>query len=167
MGTDRRLRLFYMDMFHGHKPLAQIVGRQLERLGFDVVVDGLSAQDWAKTVREERDFDLIIQGGSMSPDPEITRTKYTTEGKNNASGHQNSDVDEAYEAARRAITQDERGHHYKRLQSIWARDTQWVPLFWYGTYYPRSTKFFGWADQLGYSIPWWHWGRIRPVESGE
>ena len=166
VGTDRRLRLFYMDMFHGHKPLAQIVGRQLERLGFDVVVDGLSAQDWAKTVREERDFDLIVQGGSMSPDPEITRTKYTTEGKNNVSGHQNSDVDEAYEAARRAIAQDERGHHYKRLQSIWARDTQWVPLFWYGTYYPRSTKFFGWADQLGYSIPWWHWGRIRPVEPG-
>jgi len=104
VGTDRRLRLFYMDMFHGHKPLAEIVGRHLEKLDFDVVVDGLSAQDWAKTVREERDIDLIIQGGSMSPDPEITRTKYTTEGKNNASGHQNSDVDEAYEAARQAIT---------------------------------------------------------------
>jgi hypothetical protein len=38
-----------------------------------------------------------------------------------------------------------------------------VPLLWYGTYYARSSKFFGWSDQLDFSVPWWHWGRIRPV----
>lgn len=158
------LRLFYMDMFHGHRPLAQIVSSQLEVLGFQVHVEGLSAVEWAERVRTNRDFDLIVQGGAMSPDPEITRTKYTTTGRNNMSGHQNADADAAYEAAREATTLVERGKHYRRLQEIWARDTEWIPLFWYGTYYPRSTKFFGWADQLGYSIPWWHWGRIRPVD---
>jgi peptide/nickel transport system substrate-binding protein len=79
--------------------------------------------------------------------------------------HHNKDVDAAYEAARTALTREARGAHYKRLQEIWRRDCEFVPLFWYGTYFARSRRFFGWADQLDYSIPWWHWGRIRPVET--
>ena len=162
-GGRGSLNMFYMDTFHGHRPLAQIVSDALERLGFSVTFEGLSSVDWARRIRTDGDFDLIVVGGALAPDPEITRTKYSSGGKNNMAGHRNADVDAAYEAARAATTREERGEHYKRLQEIWARDTEWVPLFWYGTYYPRSTRFFGWADQLGYSIPWWHWGRIRPV----
>ncbi|GAA4921554.1 peptide/nickel transport system substrate-binding protein [Stackebrandtia albiflava] len=162
-GTRAALRLYYMDTFHGHLPLARIVSESLGRLGFDVTFEGLSSVDWARRVRTDGDFDLIVVGGAMAPDPEITRTKYSSGGRNNMAGHRNPDVDAAYAAARAATGLAERGEHYKRLQEIWARDTEWVPLFWYGTYYPRSTRFFGWADQLGYSIPWWHWGRIRPV----
>ena len=64
-------------------------------------------------------------------------------------GHRNPDVDAAYAAARNATTRTERGEHYKRLQEIWARDTEWVPLFWYGMYFPRTKNHFGFSDQLG------------------
>ncbi|HIV56514.1 MAG TPA: hypothetical protein H9902_01030 [Candidatus Stackebrandtia faecavium] len=162
-GSRGSLRLFYMDNFHGHRPLAQIVSEALERLGFSVTFEGLSSVDWARKIRDEHDFDLIIVGGSMAPDPEITRTKYSSGGKNNMAGHRNPDVDAAYAAARAAATREERGEHYKRLQEIWARDTEWVPLFWYGMYFPRSNSHFGFSDQLGWSVPWWHWGRVRPT----
>lgn len=158
------LRLFYMETFHGHQPLAKIVSEQLGDLGFDVPFEGLSSPEWAKQIRNEQDFDLMIVGGSMAPDPEITRTKYSSGGKNNMAGHRNSDVDAAYAAARSVFSLEERGKHYRRLQEIWARDTEWVPLLWYGTYFPRTTDYFGFADQLDYSIPWWHWGRMRPVK---
>lgn len=163
-GSRGPLRLFYMDTFHGHLPLAQIVSKQLAALGFEVPVAGLSSPEWARRVRDEQDFDLIVIGGAMAPDPEITRTKYSSTGRNNMAGHRNSDADAAYAAARTATTLAERGQHYRRLQEVWARDVEWIPLFWYGIYYPRSTEFFGWADQLGWSIPWWHWGRIRPTD---
>ena len=164
-GKRGPLRMFYMDTFHGHRPLAQIISDSLGRLGFDVSFEGLTSVDWAATVRDAHDFDLIIVGGSMAPDPEITRTKYSSTGKNNMAGHRNPDVDAAYEAARSATTLAERGEHYKRLQEVWARDTEWVPLFWYGMYFPRTTNHFGFSDQLGWSVPWWHWGRVRPIDS--
>ncbi|MEU4778138.1 ABC transporter substrate-binding protein [Micromonospora sp. NPDC023633] len=162
-GVRARLSLFYMDSFHGHKPLAELIKRQLGAIGFEVNFEGLSSVDWARRVGREHDFDLIIVGGSMAPDPEITAPKYSTGGENNMAQHRNPDVDAAYLAARTAGTLAERGEHYRRLQEIWARDTEWVPLFWYGTYFARSRDFFGWSDQVGYSVPWWHWGRIRAV----
>ena len=162
-GSRGPLNLYYMDTFHGHLPLAQTVAESLKQLGFDVHVDGLSSVDWAARIRRGHDFDLIIVGGSMAPDPEITRTKYSSAGKNNMAGHRNADVDAAYAAARAATTRAERGEHYRRLQEIWARDTEWVPLLWYGMYFPRTINHFGFSDQLGWSVPWWHWGRVRPV----
>jgi peptide/nickel transport system substrate-binding protein len=126
----------------------------------------LSSVEWSKRIRKDHDFDLIIVGGTMAPDIEITATKYASNGLNNMGLHHNKDADAAYEAARTAVTRQERGAHYRRLQEIWRRDCEFVPLFWYGTYYARSKRFFGWADQLDYSIPWWHWGRIRPVSQG-
>lgn len=162
-GSRGHISLFYMDLFFGHKPIAEIVARQLRAVGFEVEYDGLTSPDWAAKVRPGGEFDLIIVGGSMAPDPEITAPKYSTGGPNNATGHANPDVDAAYQAAREATTLAERGEHYKRLQEIWARDSEWVPLFWYGMYYPRSKHFFGWADQIGFSVPWWHWGRMRQI----
>ncbi|MFG3698599.1 ABC transporter substrate-binding protein [Micromonospora sp. NPDC047620] len=162
-GVRARLSMYYMDSFHGHKPLAEMITRQLGAIGFDVTFEGLSSVDWARRVTGAHDFDLIIVGGSMAPDPEITAPKYTSGGQGNMAQHHNPDVDAAYLAARTAGTLAERGAHYRRLQEIWARDTEWVPLFWYGTYFARSSKFYGWSDQLGYSVPWWHWGRIRAV----
>jgi peptide/nickel transport system substrate-binding protein len=162
-GIRERLSLFYMDAFYGHKALSAIIKKQLAAVGFDVLVQGLSSVEWSARVRKAHDFDLAIVGGTMAPDPEITSTKYSSTGLNNMGLHHNMDVDAAYAAARTATSKAERGAHYRRLQEIWARDTEWVPLLWYGTYYARSTKFFGWSDQLDFSVPWWHWGRIRPV----
>ena len=162
-GVRLRLSMFFMETFHGHAALSRIVADQLLRVGIEVEVAGLSSIDWSDRIRQEHDFDLIIVGGSMTPDPEITSTKYSSTGWNNMAGHRNPDADAAYLAARTATDLPERGLHYKRLQEVWARDTELVPLLWYGTYFARPTSFFGWADQLDYSVPWWHWGRIRAV----
>ncbi|MGX1934416.1 ABC transporter substrate-binding protein [Microbacterium resistens] len=169
-GADGRrghLRLYYMDTFDGHRPLARIVADQLDRVGFDVTWSGLSSVDWANTITRDRDFDLIIIGGSMTPDPEIMSTKYSTGGDNNVGGHANPEVDAAFQRAREALTIPERGEHYRELQTVLARDVEYVPLFWYGTYFARSTDFFGWSDQVAYTVPWWHWGRIRPVATAD
>jgi peptide/nickel transport system substrate-binding protein len=162
-GWRGALRLYYMDSFFGHRALSAIVAENLAAVGFKLSVAGLNAVDWSQRIRRAHDFDLIIVGGTMSPDPEITATKYASNGLNNMGLHHNADVDAAYAAARSALSLEERGAHYRTLQEVWARDCEWVPLLWYATYFARSKRFFGWADQLDYSIPWWHWGRIRPV----
>lgn len=162
-GSRGSLRLFHMDMFHAHAPICAAIAKQLEAVGFTITVEALSSPDWAERVIKNSDFDLICVGGSMAPEMSITRPKYSSDGRRNIAGHKNKEADACYTAAKSALTQAERAVHYKKLQEIWARDVEWVPLFWYGIYYPRSAKFFGWADQLDFSVPWWHWGRIRPV----
>lgn len=161
--AGRELTLYYMELFDGHRPLAALVAKQLAEVGIRVKVEGLHSPEWAAKVSREHAFDLVIVGGALTPDPEITSPKYSSIGDGNFGGHHNADVDAAYEAARRVTTIPERGAEYKRLQEVWARDVEWVPLLWYGTYFARSAEFFGWSDQMANSVPFWHFGRIRPV----
>ncbi|MFT4028784.1 MAG: ABC transporter substrate-binding protein [Protaetiibacter sp.] len=162
-GGRGRLRLYYMDTFDGHRPIAEVVARQLGALGFDVEWEGLKSIVWADVISRTHEFDLIVGAGSTAP--QLMSTKFTSTGARNDAGHRNAELDAAYRAAREAPTESERGALYREVQRITERDTEWIPLFWYGTYFVRSAAFFGWCDQLGGSIPWWHFGRMRPVDA--
>ncbi|MDR2567076.1 MAG: ABC transporter substrate-binding protein [Bifidobacteriaceae bacterium] len=166
-GVRLNLSVFFMQMFHAHRILAREVCASLAQVGIAAQPVGLSSVDWKNTFSApDADFDLFIVGGGMSPDPEVTANKYASGGSANLGRHHNRDADRLYQAGRTTVPQAARGGIYRELQAVWARDVEWVPLFWYGTYYPYSKRFFGWSDQLDHSVPWWHWGRIRPVEAG-
>ncbi|WP_326647122.1 hypothetical protein OG884_37255 [Streptosporangium sp. NBC_01755] len=113
------------------------------------------------------DFDLTISGGNMMPDPDITASRLATDGQRNHLKLSNPNADACYAAARSTIDQDERIAHYWRLQEVWARDVSVIPLFWYCIYLLRSNEFSGWADQIDFRVPFWHWGRIRKITGGE
>ncbi|MDR1512671.1 MAG: ABC transporter substrate-binding protein [Propionibacteriaceae bacterium] len=165
-GVRLRTKVSFMEMFHAHRILAREVCAALKEVGIEAEPTGLSSVDWKNTFGDpDSDFDLFIVGGGMSPDPEVTANKYTSKGgPANLGRHHNQAVDRLYQAGRTTVPRAQRGAIYRELQATWARDVEWVPLFWYGTYYPMSRRFFGWSDQLDFSVPWWHWGRIRPVE---
>lgn len=158
-----QLSLYWLESFHAHGGISRIVADQLTAAGLPTIAAPLSAAEWATRVVDEGAYDLCVTGGSMTPELMITRAKYSSDGLNNFARYSNTDVDAAYARAAEAPTKSARAEAYKDLQRIWARDVEWLPLFWYGIYYPRSKDFFGWADQLGFTIPWWHWGRMRPV----
>lgn len=164
-GVRRTLEMFYMDTYQGHDRVAAIVKRQLSRIGFEVNPIMLNSVDWTEKIRNRHEFDLILAGGGMAPDPDVTAGRFTSNGTGNMAQHRNHDVDRLYEMGRATPDRQERAQIYKDLQAVWRRDYEWVPLIWYGTYHVRSTDFYGWADQLDFSIPWWNWGRIRPVSS--
>lgn len=157
------VRLYWLSMFQAHQAISEVVAEQLGKVGIPVTVTEVSAQEWAAKVNGEHDFDMVVTGGSLTPELIISRPKYSSTGANNFGGHHNAEVDAAYERAGRAQTRSERAEAYRDLQRIWARDVEWVPLFWYGIYDLRSTRYFGYSDELGYSVPWWHWGRLRPT----
>lgn len=165
-GVRLSVNLYYMQMFYAHRLLAQAVCESLAEVGVVATPVGLTSVEWKTTLLagDNPDFDMFIVGGGMSPDPEVTSNKYSSGGGANIGRHHNPDVDALYDAARSAAPRSERGRLYRELQAVWARDVEWVPLFWYGTYFPLSRRFFGWSDQLDCSVPWWHWGRIRPVD---
>ncbi|HLR94581.1 MAG TPA: ABC transporter substrate-binding protein [Jiangellaceae bacterium] len=163
-GVRLRLTGYYMETFDGHKGISAAIAKNLADVGIECTFHALSSEEWPQKVGKEQDFDLTITGGNMLPDPDITSGRYQTGGPRNANGLSNPAADEAYRAARAAEDRQERIGHYRRLQEAFRDDVSWVPLFWYCNYAYRSKEFFGWSDQLDFRIPWWHWGRLRPVD---
>lgn len=157
------LRMYWMSMFNSHKGIGEVVAKQLADIGVPVVLEERSSPQWQQQVMTDHDFDLALVGGSITPELMISRGRYSSTGANNFGGHNNPEVDAAFEAACRAPNLKGRAEAYRELQRVWARDVEWLPLFWYGIYDLRSRRFFGYSDELGYSVPWWHWGRLRQV----
>ncbi|GIJ29378.1 peptide ABC transporter substrate-binding protein [Micromonospora qiuiae] len=169
-GADGRrlsLRMFYMATFDGHGGLARSVAEDLAAIGVHVEYRGLDSETWARQIGREGDFDLTISGGNMMPDPDITASRLQGGGQRNHLALANPDADACYIAARSTTDHAERIAHYRRLQEVWARDVNVIPLFWYCIYLLRSNEFFGWADQVDFRIPFWHWGRLRKITGGE
>jgi peptide/nickel transport system substrate-binding protein len=96
----------------------------------------------------------------------VLASRYASTSPANWIGYANPEVDAVFDAAQITTDRTRRGELFKQLQRLWADDVTFVPCYWYGHYFARSPRFFGWADQLQYSVPFWHWGRIRPVEPG-
>ncbi len=163
-GTRMTLRLVYMSTFDGHAGLANSVADDLAAVGITAVVDGLDSPTWSDEIGRDRRFDLSISGGNMMPDPEITASRFSTDGQRNHTGLSNPRADAAYVAARSTTDKAARIEHYAELQRAWRDDVSWIPLFWYCIYLFRSNDFFGWSDQLDFRVPFWHWGRLRPVD---
>lgn len=160
-GVRLQLVGYFMETFDGHSGLAKMLVENLKEVGIEAVFRGLPSEEWTDIVSTQHDFDLLISGGNMVPDPEITASRFESGGARNGNGLANPRADDCYRRARAATTHEERIEAFRELQREWAEDVSWVPLFWYCLYLYRSTQFTGWADQLDFRIPYWHWGRVH------
>ncbi|MDR2253623.1 MAG: ABC transporter substrate-binding protein [Bifidobacteriaceae bacterium] len=156
------LKLVHLDVFDSHRPIAAVVAESLRRAGAAVEIETVDSARWAETVRE-RAFDLAIMGGNMSPDPDIMYSRFTSGGDRNYWDLRDPQVDALFDEGRAQAGRAARGAAYRRLQHRFAEQISWVPLVWCALYFARSTQLFGWSDQLEYRVPFWHWGRVRPL----
>lgn len=162
-GHRMQLELKLLKGFAGHDALAGVVADCLSQVGITANVTALPAQEWVQVVGRDGDFDLIMLGGNMEPDPEITASRFETGGGRNFGRISEPKADAAYRAARSSVDRNERGAHYRTLQQVWAHEVSWVPLFRGEMTAVRSKNFYGWSDQVDSRVPYWHWGRIRPI----
>ena len=165
-GVRLRTPLYYMKTFDWHGDIARSLAKQLTDIGFQCEPQGLTSSDWKRVIDENHEFEFVISGGGMAPDPGVLANRYVSTSRGNWTGltsEENSVIDDLFAKAKLTIDQNERAEIFKRIQSEWAHSVTWVPLYWYGHYFARSRHFFGWSDQIQYSVPFWHWGHIRPV----
>lgn len=162
-GRRMDLDLVHLAGFAGHDEVAAVVASCLDDVGITCRVTALDVEAWSQRALHDSDFDLVMLGGNIEPDPEIAASRFETGGGRNLGHLSIPDADAAFAAGRAAVDLRERGTHYRRLQDVWARETAWIPLFRGAMSALRSRAFFGWSDQLDASIGYWHWGRIRPV----
>lgn len=162
-GVRLRLRLFHMAVFPGHHGLGLQLAEQFSKVGIEMTVLSLDSATWLSQIQADADFDLTITAGNMVPDPQVTAPRFESDGPRNHSRYSNAEVDRLYQAARSVVPRAERGAFYRQLQAEIAEDVGFVPL-WAGCLYSVvSADFFGLSSQLEGRVPYWHWGRVRPV----
>lgn len=116
----------------GQLPLAQVIKEQLRKVGIDVVLDGVERSVMLDKIYDKWDFDTTSQLYNSNGDPAIglQRLYICSEIRKapfvNASGYCNKEVDALFERGATAVTQEDRGAAYKKVQVILARD---VPTY--------------------------------------
>jgi len=126
---------------------AQIIREQLRPLGITVNVnqmeDGLFRQRLA-----DMEHDSYVYGNWWGPDPSEW-ANYTVTGRFwNRMGYSNERVDELFEMANLALSEEERAAHYSEIQQILLEDMPRIPLFDSGPYsFAHSTDLVGWFSE--------------------
>jgi peptide/nickel transport system substrate-binding protein len=123
-GTDRLTRV------------AEYIRSALAEVGISVEIRNQDFATFVKRVYTERDFEVILAGGQMGPDPAIgTQRFYWSKSFkpgvafSNASHYANPAVDRALEAARVETDQDKRRELYAEFQRLVQIDLPRIPLF--------------------------------------
>ena len=74
-------------------------------------------------------------------------------------------VDRAFREGRATIDRDERGTHYRALQTALADDIARVPFMQHGEHLPYRPEYTGWSwsDGVRGTVPFWYHGKVRRV----
>lgn len=165
-GVRMSLRLFHLSVYPGHGELGKLMAEQFRRVGIVLSVVALDSETWLRQIRRDADFDLTINSGNMVPDPQVTASRFETDGPSNHNRYSNAEVDRHFRKARSVVARSVRGEHYRKLQAEIANDVGFVPLWAGCLYFVASDKFFGLSGDLEGRVPYWHWGRVRPSDGG-
>ncbi|MFW6075451.1 MAG: ABC transporter substrate-binding protein, partial [Chloroflexota bacterium] len=165
-GIRFRVTISARELYPHYNIAAAVIAEQLGRIGIEARTESLSPVDWLERIQKQGDFDLAMDAGDIGPDPQQMASFLASDGPRNIMRYSNPIVDEAFREGRATPNKQERGEHYRRLQSALAADIARVPLLQYGEYLPYSDKFTGWSwsDGVRGTVPFWYHGKVRKVE---
>lgn len=165
-GKRMSVRIAARALYPHYKIAAEVIARELAKLGIDSTIESLTPVEWAERVARDGDFDLAMEAGDIGPDPAQLASFLASDGPRNIMRYKNEVVDECLRAGKAVFDTAERGKHYKRLQAALAEDIARVPLMQYGEYLPYRTEFTGWSWSPGVrgTVPFWYAGKVRPVK---
>ncbi len=110
----------------------EIIQAQLREIGMDVRV---RIQEWSSFVHQyvdQRQFDAIIMGWSLTVDPDnysIWHSSQRGEGQYNFAGYVNPEVDRLLEKGRSVFDIEERQRIYRRIHAIIAAEQPYLFLY--------------------------------------
>ena len=129
-GLPRGFRIA-LPIHTGSLHVGQVVQAELSKVGIDVNLQTMDRGAYRERI-SKRDFDMVISGGNMTPDPDSLlydafHSKFVDH--QNESGYQNLDLDRILEEARVIADFDARKALYTEALRILIRDVPEIPLY--------------------------------------
>lgn len=118
-GQPVKLEIIWPTTSQPRGKMAAYLQQQWKQLGIDVTVTGLEFNAFVDKYQRQRDFDVAMGTfGGGSPDPDVAKSLYKSDGTQNATGYSNPRVDELFELG--AVEQDDtkRKAIYDEIQKI-------------------------------------------------
>lgn len=114
--------------FSPYPDVARVVADQLAAVGIAIRSRKVSPREWIAAVVQRHDFDLVLMGGSLAPDPEILNLRFGSRSPTPVTGYENPEFDAAVAEGARGVDASQRARAYFRAQEILARDLPMAPL---------------------------------------
>ncbi len=124
-GIRLRARLL-TPSFSPFPDVARVVADQLATAGIALQIETAPGREVVARMTRSHDFDVVLMGGSLGPDPEILNLRFGS--RSPLTGYSNPDFDAAVAEGARALDLVRRARAYFRAQEILARDLPLVPL---------------------------------------
>jgi ABC-type transport system substrate-binding protein len=161
-GVRIRGRLVCRGLFPFHVRLARELGTQLREAGIDLDVVPLDAAQWREQVMETRDFDLLVDGLAIGPDPVFLEEWLASDSPLNAGAYRNAALDEQFEKGKSTHVREERAAAYREAQRIIVEDLPRIHLIYHVNHHGYRTRWAGWSWTPGVRgrIPFWSLERI-------
>jgi peptide/nickel transport system substrate-binding protein len=132
-GVRQRVKLLLLPYGETWVKLAEYVKQAVAKIGIEVTIESIDAGGWAQRASNwefEMTFNFLYQYGD--PALGVARSYITSNIRKgvlftNTAGYSNAKVDELFEAAAKAVKDDERQKLYSEVQKILVED---VPIGW-------------------------------------
>ncbi len=111
---------------------ATVIQRRLSEVGIQVTIKVIEWAAFINNFIDKRNFDAVILGWSLSPDPDQFDIWHSTKTKPkefNFVSYANTEVDALLEKGRRTFDRAERKQHYDRLQEILDQEQPYTFLY--------------------------------------
>src|SRR5690606_25937135 len=93
-GKRMSVRIAARALYPHYKIAAEVIARELAKLGIDSTIESLTPVEWAERVARDGDFDLAMEAGDIGPDPAQLASFLASDGPRNIMRYKNEVVDE-------------------------------------------------------------------------
>lgn len=144
---------------------AQVLAAEMQAVGIIMSLDVLDPTAWKQQVSDNRDFDLVVDGLGIGPDPVLFEEVLRSDSVLNVGSYRNADLDELFRLGKSAQAREERGEAYKAAQAIIAADLPRIHLLLHGHHLGYQDRWRGWSweEPVQGSLPAWSLERVGPA----
>ena len=130
-------------MTGGFEDAVRVCSDNLEKIGIKVNIDFLDYNIWVEQCLDNYDFEITMLAGFQGPDVLGAGRRWTTTGSTNIPRYSNAEVDELYNKALAASTDEERNEYMKEIQVHLAEDIPMLCILTYAAQEPVKSYIHG------------------------
>lgn len=130
-------------MSGGFGDAVKVCADNLEKIGIKVTLEELDYNIWVEQCMDNYDFEITMLAGFEGPDVLGAGRRWTTTGSINIPRYSNAEVDELYEKALAATSDEERNGYMKEIQVHLAEDNPMICILTYNDYQPFKNYIHG------------------------
>jgi peptide/nickel transport system substrate-binding protein len=162
-GVRLRVGIANRSIYRHYGIAARMIAEQLARVGIEATTEEVDPVGWKARFIDAGEFDLLMDGGDIGPDPQIMAGYLASDGPRNVMRYRSDAVDRAFREGRATVDRAARARHYRALQTTLADDIARVPIMQHGEHLPFRPEWTGWSwsDGVRGTVPFWNHSKVR------